>query len=230
MRSVAEEWDNYWGMHDSSRDSEEDKVLKKFCRGKVLEVGSGKGRIAKKIKAIGLDFSREALKHGGYPRVLGDVVELPFKKNTFDTVFSLGVIEHFDDSLVPILEMKRVLKHGGYIFLTVPNRYNLSRLLYFFKELLKKDKGFSGIEHTFTVDELKSLIENNTNMEMIEVGFLDHIRNLAILSFPFLRFAKFRKLLKSTAIKISNGPLRIFGKDVFILVRKNEEITKSTKN
>ena len=44
-----------------------------------------------------------------------------FPDEFFDGYWSLGVIEHFYDGYNPIiLEMRRVLKHGGYLFFTIP--------------------------------------------------------------------------------------------------------------
>lgn len=41
---------------------------------------------------------------------LGDVCDVSYDKNIFDTVISLGVIEHFDDFENIVIEMYIVLK------------------------------------------------------------------------------------------------------------------------
>ncbi len=52
---------------------------------------------------------------------LGDVQHLEFPDAHFDGYWSLGVIEHFWDGYSNIVEeMKRVIKPGGYLFLTFP--------------------------------------------------------------------------------------------------------------
>lgn len=52
---------------------------------------------------------------------LGDVVKLPFKDGTFDKIIFSEVLEHIPDEHGALLELKRVLKTGGVIALTVPN-------------------------------------------------------------------------------------------------------------
>jgi SAM-dependent methyltransferase len=59
----------------------------------------------------------------------GDVRHLEFPDRFFDGNWSLGVIEHFYEGYRPILEeMGRVLKPGGYLFLTFPCLSLLRRL------------------------------------------------------------------------------------------------------
>lgn len=60
---------------------------------------------------------------------LGDVRQLPFQDGFFDGVWSLGVIEHFFDGYDNIVcETRRVLKPGGYAFVTAPAMSPLRRL------------------------------------------------------------------------------------------------------
>lgn len=50
-----------------------------------------------------------------------DVRRLPYRDAAFDAVWSLGVIEHFYEGYGQVLrEAARVLKPGGFLFLTVP--------------------------------------------------------------------------------------------------------------
>jgi SAM-dependent methyltransferase len=50
----------------------------------------------------------------------GSILELPFKDEEFDLVCAFDVIEHVEDDLLGIQEMKRVCKNEGLIALTVP--------------------------------------------------------------------------------------------------------------
>jgi SAM-dependent methyltransferase len=45
---------------------------------------------------------------------------LPFKDSTFDAVFSLDVLEHVDDPFQSALEITRVLKPGGVVYIDLP--------------------------------------------------------------------------------------------------------------
>ena len=48
---------------------------------------------------------------------------LPYAYNSFDVVFSVHVIEHTQDPERYLIEVCRVLRPGGIVFLDVPNRY-----------------------------------------------------------------------------------------------------------
>ncbi|HEY0664150.1 MAG TPA: class I SAM-dependent methyltransferase, partial [Thiobacillaceae bacterium] len=55
---------------------------------------------------------------------LGDVRALPFLDGTFDAIYSMGTIEHFDETEQAVAEMARVLKPGGRAIIGVPNRHD----------------------------------------------------------------------------------------------------------
>lgn len=50
-----------------------------------------------------------------------DVLELPFADASFDKVILSEVLEHVPDDLASLLEVKRVVRPGGLIAITVPN-------------------------------------------------------------------------------------------------------------
>jgi SAM-dependent methyltransferase len=83
--------------------------------------------------AYGVDISgptvlqaRTAFDNG--PRALcgavGDVRDLPFRDESFDAIYSMGTIEHFDETERAIQEMVRVLNPGGLAIVGVPNRHD----------------------------------------------------------------------------------------------------------
>jgi ubiquinone/menaquinone biosynthesis C-methylase UbiE len=94
----------------------------------VLEIGVGMGadhlewaRYGPR-RLTGIDFTRRALEHtsmrlrlAGYrPHLLeGDAERLPFPSNTFDLVYSWGVLHHTPDTAGAIREVHRVLRPGG---------------------------------------------------------------------------------------------------------------------
>ena len=98
-----------------------------------LEVGCGRGSLSCYFAAAGydchlLDSSAEIvaqaralfgeLGFGGHFDA-GDALALPYAADRFDVVFSIGLLEHFDDIAAPIREQLRVLKPGGTLFLYV---------------------------------------------------------------------------------------------------------------
>lgn len=55
---------------------------------------------------------------------IGDVRNLPFADGSFDAVYSMGTIEHFDDTVGAVGEIARVLAPGGRAIVGVPNRHD----------------------------------------------------------------------------------------------------------
>jgi SAM-dependent methyltransferase len=55
---------------------------------------------------------------------IGDVRDLPFVDGSFDAIYSMGTIEHFDETERAVAEMARVLKPGGRAIIGVPNRHD----------------------------------------------------------------------------------------------------------
>src|SRR4029079_10963853 len=55
---------------------------------------------------------------------VADVRDLPFRDGSFDAVYSMGTIEHFDETERAVGEIARVLKPGGRAIVGVPNRHD----------------------------------------------------------------------------------------------------------
>ena len=51
-----------------------------------------------------------------------DVRRLPFRSGSFDAVYSMGTVEHFDETQQALEEIFRVLRPGGRAIIGVPNR------------------------------------------------------------------------------------------------------------
>lgn len=97
-------------------------------RPRILDVGCGTGANLEMLgqfgDAEGVDVSAEALsfcRQRGLENVrLGEAAKLPYPDESFDLVTGLDVVEHLDDDLAGLSEMRRVLKPGGRAFLFVP--------------------------------------------------------------------------------------------------------------
>lgn len=97
-------------------------------RPRILDVGCGTGAnlelLAQYGDAEGVDISSDALnfcRARGLERVRQGAAEvLPYEDESFDLVTALDVVEHLDDDVAGLREMRRVLKPGGRALLFVP--------------------------------------------------------------------------------------------------------------
>ncbi|MDQ5950475.1 MAG: hypothetical protein QG585_417 [Patescibacteria group bacterium] len=55
--------------------------------------------------------------------VVGDIHDIPLKEGAVDAVICSSVLEHIKDPIRAVLEIKRVLKPGGKVFVYVPSIY-----------------------------------------------------------------------------------------------------------
>ena len=96
------------------------------CR--ILDVGCGTGANLEMLsefgEAEGVDVSAEALdfcRARGLENVKqGEAEHLPYEDESFDLVTGLDVVEHLDDDLAGLKEMRRVLRPDGRALLFVP--------------------------------------------------------------------------------------------------------------
>jgi SAM-dependent methyltransferase len=107
--------------------------LKRICatlpnKPEILDVGCGTGAnlqlLGKFGQAEGVDVSPDALafcRERGLTGVrLGTAERLPYPDESFDLVTGLDVVEHLDDDIAGLKEMKRVLRPGGRALVFVP--------------------------------------------------------------------------------------------------------------
>ncbi|PRC41547.1 SAM-dependent methyltransferase [Mycobacterium sp. ITM-2017-0098] len=128
---LAEE--NYWFR----RHEVVYRRLVERCRDRdVLEAGAGEGYGADLIadvarRVIGLDYDESAVAHirKRYPRVdmrHGNLAELPLPDGSVDVVVNFQVIEHLWDQGQFVAECARVLRPGGVLLMSTPNRITFS--------------------------------------------------------------------------------------------------------
>jgi len=101
---------------------------------KVLDVGCGEGYGSAMLTeraqhVIGIDKSEEAIAHAAAKYAQRNVEfrcacaeQLPFPDASFDVVVCLELIEHAKDHIAVMEEIRRVLKPGGVLILSTPNR------------------------------------------------------------------------------------------------------------
>lgn len=105
---------------------------------RVLEAGSGEGYGAQALldgapdrRVVAVDYDDAAARHSNrrYPDlgvVRGNLVGLPFRAESFDTVVSLQTVEHLWDQPGFVAECARVCRRGGQFVVSTPNRLTFS--------------------------------------------------------------------------------------------------------
>jgi len=68
--------------------------------------------------------ARKSFSHGALDCAVADVRALPFCNASFDAIYSMGTIEHFDETEHAVAEIVRVLRPGGRAIIGVPNRHD----------------------------------------------------------------------------------------------------------
>lgn len=186
-------------------------------RPRILDVGCGTGAnlllLSKYGDAEGVDVSEDALafcRERGLDKVrLGAGEELPYDDDTFDLVTAFDVVEHMDDDLAGLKEMRRVLRPGGRALLFVPT----------FMFLWGLQDDVSNHRRRYRLPQLRRVLE--------QAGFEIERTTYANITF-FLPILVVRKLMQLTGIKTEsentinvsalNGVLgRVLGAESWIL-------------
>ena len=132
LPGIVEE--NYWfRRHEAAY-----RLLAPYCmQATVLEVGCGEGygaellRQAGAHRVIAVDYARDVVTHvrGRYPALAilqANAVRLPCRTSSVDVVTALQVVEHLWEQPRFVRECARVLRPGGRMLLTTPNRLTFS--------------------------------------------------------------------------------------------------------
>lgn len=118
------------------------QIIKKYqlskLKKKVLEVGCGRGSLSAYFSDAGYectlnDSSKKAIQIAkkNFNKFnlaadfnIGDCRNLSFKDNSFDIIFSIGLLEHFKNPNDAIREQVRILKPGGIIISYIVPKFN----------------------------------------------------------------------------------------------------------
>jgi ubiquinone/menaquinone biosynthesis C-methylase UbiE len=187
---------------------------KSFRGGRVLEIGVGLGTDLKQFARNGagcfgaditdghLELAARNFQLEGLPVSLerSDATRLPFEDNSFDSVYSFGVLHHIPDARNVLREIHRVLKPGGVFQVAVYHLFSIHTAYLFFYALMKgqlRRLGVSGVLATiekgadgvrikpyvklYTKRGLRSLLKSE-GLDPVKVG----IRHVNFDDLPFL--------------------------------------------
>ncbi|HEV3356607.1 MAG TPA: class I SAM-dependent methyltransferase [Pseudonocardiaceae bacterium] len=125
--------ENYWfRRHEAAY-----VLLRDYCvDAVVLEAGCGEGYgadlladVARRVVALDYEPVTTAHVRARYPRLdvlRGNLAMLPLASRSVDVIANLQVIEHLWDQVGFLSECARVLRPGGTLLLTTPNRITFS--------------------------------------------------------------------------------------------------------
>ena len=104
----------------------------------MLDLGSGEGGtsvvFAEQNRVFSYDLNlirieRQKKYSALYYKINGDALKLSLRDNSFDVIILQDVIEHLYDPKSLINEVIRILKPGGMVYMSTPNKYSIFNFL-----------------------------------------------------------------------------------------------------
>jgi SAM-dependent methyltransferase len=121
----ADEWQNFFFSATTYSLWKASKpLMTKYCRGRVLDAGSGRGGWSRVIvETADLRESVDLAPRGGEcPTWKADLTDMPeIPSDRYDTVVCHQVLEHVRRPAAAVQEMRRVLMPGGHLIASVPH-------------------------------------------------------------------------------------------------------------
>ncbi len=104
-----------------------------------------------------------------------DIHDIPLEDDTIDILFCNHVLEHVDDDLKALSEIKRVLKPGGWAILQVPFFYPLPKKTYEDASIIdpkEREKAFGQDDHVRMYGEDYGIRLGSVGLELHEEAFV----------------------------------------------------------
>ncbi len=156
--------------------------------GRVLEIGSygrpGYGSYFP--NRTGID-----IKSGPGVDVVASVYELPFQDEEFDVVLCMSVLEHLKEPVRAISEMRRCLKRGGRIIISVPFLFPIHDAPGDFWRFTKY--GLQELFHGgWVIEKLEAEADAQTSFAILaqRAGYQSRMRSNSVSKFLLFSFAK----------------------------------------
>ncbi len=149
------------------------KILKNYKFKNCLDIGCASGYMLSKIartypnaKYFGVDVYSQAVnfakkKYSNLSFRVGFAEKLPFSNNTFDLITFYETIEHVENPLQALKEIKRVLKTRGLAIVAMDSGNFLFRSVWFIWENTTGKVWKGAHLHPFHHDELEKIIKKS---------------------------------------------------------------------
>lgn len=231
-RSTTYYRDNYVASGNAERQVRQRLVVDLLQRwaqpgARVLEAGAGPGALGAEIlgltsRYVALDVSLENILAGrerldGFDGVVGDLIALPFKSETFDVVLAIGCLEYVPELPAAIAELIRVTVPGGMIIATFANaasppRWWEERVAYPVLAAAKRWKGAAGPKYSRWLHR-RSAIESQFTARGAEVTSVCFYGS-ALAGYPLTRSERIRSADQALATRFT----RLLGRRAEFLV------------
>jgi len=130
-------------------------------------------------RCYGIDISLPIVRqaHSGFGELrlrapIADVRQLPFRDGSFDAIYSMGTVEHFDETELALSEIFRVLRPGGRAVIGVPNRLDPFLRPLMVAVMYRLGLYGYGFEKSYTRRRLRRMLEHTGFEVFAEDGIL----------------------------------------------------------
>jgi ubiquinone/menaquinone biosynthesis C-methylase UbiE len=196
-------------------------------RGRVLDVGLGNGYFIDKIRqlgyqAVGLDLSEANIDKlrkrldSSVELMIGNINRMPFPEASFDCVVVSEILEHLSDvDLHQALdEVRRCLKVGGVVIITVPANENLTASECFCPNCTEVFHRY-GHKQSFSKQRLIELIQQHGFNEFQLEKMLDYIQDA-----PAIEKLKFHVKTWLLSLSFTNRYMESFYQRFLVVANK----------
>lgn len=165
------------------------RLSKKYIGNKVLDVGAGSGALIDLIpNAIGLDLVSK------HPRMIkGDISNMPFRDESFDTIFATEILEHLDDETLNkgLDDIYRVLRREGHLVITVPYKEDMRQNMVVCPKCGAKFHRWGHMQ-VFDEERMREMLERKgfkiVNIKRLPLGFMAEHKILKYFGWLLKRF------------------------------------------
>ena len=205
---------------------------------RVADIGCGNGAYTEVIardaaSVIGIDLQRPFLAayrqrsaaSGPGATVAQSAAErLPLRDGAFDAVFCIETLEHVADETQALAELRRILRPGGHVVLTVPNKWFLfethglrvgpvtGNRIPFISWLPKAVHSRIAAARIYRLAEVRRIL--------LRAGFDDVRLDYVMPPLDKVRSPRARTIMRRIVGAIERSPLRVFGVSVVAVARK----------